>query len=745
MKELIKKIIKFLFKRVSLGAVLPQATGVFETSLQTGITSSDTSMNLKANAIRGGGEVSGYTCFTIDEGSAQAEVACGTVLGTAVSSMTRGISYADGVTSVAANKFSHRRGANIKITDYPIIQILKAQNNGDATFPNPISYETGIAPLSGSDLTDKEYVDSVVNGGTLSYDQIVISGTGGEVIDSGELIYLNVSDGEWYLTDADTVATIENVILAIAQGAGIDGGIISGGVLISGLDDKQTGLASGTIYYASDTPGAISSSVGTNTVAIGIGSSATKILFIPRFSQQLTAKQIAALGGSQGVIGTGNLFLTEDNGTSNETDQTQTTTNATTGLGEADATTKKNSIAQSFIPEKTKIRGVNFWKIADTGSFTGTVTVSLQADTSGSPSGTPLATATLTNSQWNLLDDAALFEVLFSAEYASLVVGDLYWIEISTSTSSNTVHPNIGSNTAGGYANGSVKYNNATDGWVDIATIDLWFKTLEGVNSQFVETNANGKIDLGLIDQTAFDTPMFPQITYGQRGEGETTNNITSNKDGTIIITSGGGNELKRFEKNAKGIFMFTHAVSTSGNGEGIVIIGDYVYHSYNATDIQRRDLADLTNVQTMTGENIGDAGFMWNAGNGKIGIQTGSTTSEISTISGTVFTQESTPAFSSSINGAEVRHIYNGFDQKVYVTVSPTLVRVYDNPEDLSGGGTSITLKGQGPLVVYGNSDIAIIPSDKSSSYLILNELFYSSASESYLSMRFIPIVKPE
>lgn len=149
----------------SVGATLPQATGVFETSLATPITSTATSMTLASNAIRGGGAVSGYTCFTVDEGSAQAEVICGTVSSTTVSSLTRGISYSDGVTSVSGNKFAHRRGANVKITDFPIVQILKAQNNGDATFANPLKYESGIAPLAADDLTDKEYVDGVAIAG----------------------------------------------------------------------------------------------------------------------------------------------------------------------------------------------------------------------------------------------------------------------------------------------------------------------------------------------------------------------------------------------------------------------------------------------------------------------------------------------------------------------------------------------------------------------------------------------------
>ena len=47
---------------------LPQGAAVFETSLQSRISPTDTSMSLVANSVRGGSSLSGYNCFTIDEG-----------------------------------------------------------------------------------------------------------------------------------------------------------------------------------------------------------------------------------------------------------------------------------------------------------------------------------------------------------------------------------------------------------------------------------------------------------------------------------------------------------------------------------------------------------------------------------------------------------------------------------------------------------------------------------------------------
>ena len=150
----------------SVGIALPQAVGVFETSLQTGITSTATTMTLTANSIRGGGSLSGFNCVSVDEGSSNAEVICGTVSGTTVSGLTRGISYEDGETEVAGNKYSHRRGASIKITDFPVIQRLKAQNNGDSTFVNQLSYESYLTPTDDADIISKKYADDLAIAGS---------------------------------------------------------------------------------------------------------------------------------------------------------------------------------------------------------------------------------------------------------------------------------------------------------------------------------------------------------------------------------------------------------------------------------------------------------------------------------------------------------------------------------------------------------------------------------------------------
>lgn len=154
--------------KTTLGAALPSGVAVFETALQSPITSSATTMTLAANAVSGGSVLSGFNCFTIDEGSSQAEYVCGTVSGTTVSAMTRGIDPITATTTNATLQFAHRRGADVKITDYPLIQIMRNQLNGSDTIPNVVLYTTGTGCVTGSasnSLCDKSYIDTRASAG----------------------------------------------------------------------------------------------------------------------------------------------------------------------------------------------------------------------------------------------------------------------------------------------------------------------------------------------------------------------------------------------------------------------------------------------------------------------------------------------------------------------------------------------------------------------------------------------------
>ena len=108
----------------AVGVSLPQGAAVFETSLQSRISSTDTSMTLAANSVRGGGTLSGYNCFTIVERRTDMEYVCGTVCGTSVTSLERGVDPLTASTTNSTLQFAHRVGANVKITDFPLIQAV---------------------------------------------------------------------------------------------------------------------------------------------------------------------------------------------------------------------------------------------------------------------------------------------------------------------------------------------------------------------------------------------------------------------------------------------------------------------------------------------------------------------------------------------------------------------------------------------------------------------------------------------
>lgn len=173
----------------SLGVALPSGTANFETALATGITDTATTMTLTSVAVRGGTTLSGYQCFTIDEGSAQAEFVCGTASSTSVTSLERGISPADGVTEDADLKFSHRRGASIKITDFPLLQRIKSQASGSGTYESVLQYSssvsTGTVASNGQNIASVAYVNALSFGGVAASASSSVAGfvelaTGGE-------------------------------------------------------------------------------------------------------------------------------------------------------------------------------------------------------------------------------------------------------------------------------------------------------------------------------------------------------------------------------------------------------------------------------------------------------------------------------------------------------------------------------------------------------------------------------------
>jgi hypothetical protein len=157
----------YFFPKVSknYGAIsVPDAPYLFQTTLLSAIGTTDSSMTLTLGTLKSGSALSGYQCFTIDAGTASAEYVCGTASSTSVTSLVRGIDPLDPATSVTALKFSHRRGADVRITDFPILQITKRLINGQDGLPSPLKLDTSISTTTLA--TNTSYLASVgyVNG-----------------------------------------------------------------------------------------------------------------------------------------------------------------------------------------------------------------------------------------------------------------------------------------------------------------------------------------------------------------------------------------------------------------------------------------------------------------------------------------------------------------------------------------------------------------------------------------------------
>ena len=222
-------------------------------------------------------------------------------------------------TEVAANKQTWVKnqtfvelGSHVPQLLNHMVQIIGNQTiAGVKTFAS-LPATTGGDAISDNDLVRKAQLDAAVLG-QIGTNKVVVAGLAGETITAGQLVYFDtVTNNKWMKCDANTAASVDNVEMGIAQGAGTDGLAITGGILTKGLDSNQTGMTAGDVMYASDTAGDIASSAGTVEVTVGAAYSATDLYFNPRFNQQITENQQDALVGSSGTPGPANTYITEE-------------------------------------------------------------------------------------------------------------------------------------------------------------------------------------------------------------------------------------------------------------------------------------------------------------------------------------------------------------------------------------------------------------------------------------------------
>lgn len=295
----------------------------------SGISSTDTSITLSNFVLPDGETLITMSDFgsigfgTIEPGTSREEQISFTGITqngddtATLTGVTRGLRFVSPYDEVSDNKFPHAGGSTFVVTNTAgFYNNLTAKGN-DETITGKYTFtaipDSTDTPLSDNDLATKKYVDDNVNGGEVSINKIVVSGTAGQTLTAGQLVYLKVSDSKWWKVDADLTATIDNVKLGITQGTADADALISGGVLVSGIH-TTTGLTANSLYYASNTAGAIATSAGTLRKVIGQAISTTQLHFDPSFYTDSTSEPIEFVSSSAGSSDSANGVILNTNG-----------------------------------------------------------------------------------------------------------------------------------------------------------------------------------------------------------------------------------------------------------------------------------------------------------------------------------------------------------------------------------------------------------------------------------------------
>lgn len=117
----------------TIGAAIPTVVADYSDSLATRIPSTATSFTLTRGTDTQGRSLSGFYGFVIDS-----EYFTANCVATACTVVARGVDVVDGETEVTALKTEHRRGALVKITNFPqlaiLSRILNGQESASSTF-----------------------------------------------------------------------------------------------------------------------------------------------------------------------------------------------------------------------------------------------------------------------------------------------------------------------------------------------------------------------------------------------------------------------------------------------------------------------------------------------------------------------------------------------------------------------------------------------------------------------------------
>lgn len=273
---------------VGSDAVTPIA-GQTYTLAGSGISSAETSFTLTSFTITQTGyriqdsDMSDTFYVTFEPGSrSRQEIAsCTTVTqnsdGTAtISGCTRGLLPISPYTASTSLQFAHAGGSTVIFSDPPQLFNQAGFKDNDETITGSWLFPT---PLSDYNAATKAYVDTLVNGGTVSNDRLLVAGTAGETLATSTLVYLNPSTQRWNKVSTASTTTFDDRFIGLTQGVGTNGVAITNGVLLKGRHTLSSGLTAGSVYYAATATGTISTA--TSAQPLGIAVSTDVLYFDP--------------------------------------------------------------------------------------------------------------------------------------------------------------------------------------------------------------------------------------------------------------------------------------------------------------------------------------------------------------------------------------------------------------------------------------------------------------------------------
>lgn len=139
--------------------------------------------------------------------------------------------------------------------------------------------------------------------------------------------------------------------------------------------------------------------------------------------------------------------------------------------------TSTEKLGQSFVAGKDAISGVNLYVASETGTPSQNITLSIQTDLNGEPSGEILTSKDITT---DLQAASGAGETAFELPEVALIEGDTYWVVLEADATDGSNYYRLGADSATGYTDGALYIWNGSSWAID--TNDLYFATFYPAN-----------------------------------------------------------------------------------------------------------------------------------------------------------------------------------------------------------------------------------------------------------------------